>query len=356
MFNSSPQSLLTIALITYNQADKLAHTLNCLAANRLDRVEIIVLDNNSSDQTSEVAESFGNGLLKGKFTYVRHRVNVGAGANILRCFEHAASEWIWILGDDEPIPDAVNRIVDAVGAYPQADYINFATSILDYNFRTGITDFRARRQSAVVATGLREFINRIDCFANLIFISSGLYRVDSFREHVQASYGFINTMVPQLTLILLRLRDNPRSTCVFSNVLTVIWKPSPTSWSYENYCNHVMFSLEALPTLELRRLLFHKNNQTDALAPSFSLRKLWHGLSVNDNISANNFKRYATISVLTGAYNRPMIISYLCSRLLPFRPFKPLLKLLVDASKKPIPFFGRYLNRLLDLELGVPQP
>jgi hypothetical protein len=117
-----------------------------------------------------------------------------------------------------------------------------------------------------------------------------------------------------------------------------------------------MFSLEALPTLELRRLFFLKNNQTDALAPSFSLRKLWQELSANDIISANNFNRYATISVLTGSYNRPMVISYLCSRLLPFRPFKQMLKLLAAASKKPIPFLGRYINHLLDFELGVPRP
>lgn len=50
---------------------------------------------------------------------VRKRANIGANANVLRCFELCETEWIWILGDDDHgLPGAVDKILAHLGRRP----------------------------------------------------------------------------------------------------------------------------------------------------------------------------------------------------------------------------------------------
>jgi glycosyltransferase involved in cell wall biosynthesis len=279
--------------------------------------------------------------------YVRNKANIGMLGNIIRCFEQATTEWLWILGDDDQVvPEASDHINAAIQSNPKAIYINFVTTILD---------IRVKRETSFVTSGLSQFIENLDCFSNLVFISSGVYRVKAFRKYIDIAYGYNHTMVSFVALLLSKLYDSPSSVCLFSNQRIVNCKLAPPSWSYERYCNHAFFILDALPTPELRKRFFEKMNSIDPFAPSFSLRSLHRAILARENISDNYFYRYANISGLTGVYNRPLVISYLCSRLLSRSPLRQLLNGLVSSSNKPIPLLGRHINRLLDLELGIPR-
>jgi glycosyltransferase involved in cell wall biosynthesis len=309
---------------------------------------IIVIDNASTDHTSIIVESYLRGPLKGVIKYMRNSANIGMLGNIIRCFELATTEWLWILGDDDqPVSEATGHINDAIQANPKAIYFNFVTTILD---------IRVRRETSFVTSGLREFIAGLDCFSNLVFISSGVYRVEAFKNYIERAYRYNHTMVSFLALIFSRLHESPSSICVFSNQRIVNCKLAAPSWSYERYCNHAFLIVDILPTPELRKCLFDKMNFIDPFAPSFSLRGLHQAFINHDNVCVNYFARYASISSLMGAFNRPLLVSYLCSRLLFRSPFKQFLNGMVMASKKPIPLLGRHINRLLDLELGVPRP
>jgi glycosyltransferase involved in cell wall biosynthesis len=339
---------LTIAIPTYNRADRLEAALKRLSANCLENTTIIVIDNASTDHTPIIVESYLKGPLKGVIKYSRNSANIGMLGNIIRCFEQATTEWLWILGDDDqPVSGATVHINDSIQANPEAIYLNFVTTILD---------IRVRRETSFVTSGLREFIADLDCFSNLVFISSGVYRVDALRKYIERAYRYNHTMVSFLALIFSRLHESPSSMCVFSNHRIVNCRLAAPSWSYERYCNHAFLIVDILPTQELRKRLFDKMNFIDPFAPSFSLRRLHQAFLVHDNVCSNYFARYASISSLMGAYNRPLILSYLCSRLLFRSPFMQLLNGMVKVSKKPIPLFGRQINRLLDLELGVPRP
>ena len=162
-------------------------------------------------------------------------------------------------------------------------------------------------------------------------------------------------MLPYLALIASKLRDSPSSTCVFSRDRIVSCKLGAPSWSYEWYCSHAFLLIEALPTPELRMLLLDKMNYVDPFIPSYSLRLLHSNFLTNETVCANYFKRYAIIASLTGAYNRHLAISYLCSRMLPNSLFRQLLNGLIIVSRKRIPVLGRQINKLLDLELGAPR-
>ncbi len=109
--NSKP--LLTLAIPTYNRARFLSENLEVLCPQLIDehRVELLICDNASPDRTPEIVSDFQSKGLK--IRYLRNSTNLGADANILRCFEEASGKYVWVFGDDDfIIPGAVAKILD----------------------------------------------------------------------------------------------------------------------------------------------------------------------------------------------------------------------------------------------------
>lgn len=93
---------LQIFLITYNRQKKLKNTLDSLLNSPVAGFDITVLDNASTDGTSEMLDEYAKEHKN--ITHIRHKTNIGGNANICRAFEMAAScgkEYAWILCDDD---------------------------------------------------------------------------------------------------------------------------------------------------------------------------------------------------------------------------------------------------------------
>jgi glycosyltransferase involved in cell wall biosynthesis len=57
------------------------------------------LDNNSNDQTYDVFLKYNTQI--NDLKYVKNKVNIGLGANILRAVEYSNSEYTWVICDDD---------------------------------------------------------------------------------------------------------------------------------------------------------------------------------------------------------------------------------------------------------------
>jgi glycosyltransferase involved in cell wall biosynthesis len=114
---SSERPLLSFAIPTYNRAKYLDQLLGVLLK-QLDgesRVEVIVSDNASTDNTSAVVEMYRQQGLP--MRYLRNETNRGPDFNILQCYEQAAGKYVWIFGDDDIIaPGTVQRILLALSS------------------------------------------------------------------------------------------------------------------------------------------------------------------------------------------------------------------------------------------------
>jgi glycosyltransferase involved in cell wall biosynthesis len=111
--------LITIAIPTYNRCQSLAATLTGLAAQDVPAtvtVEILVIDNNSTDETRATVEAFM--ARDSRFRYSFEKVQ-GISPARNRALAEARGEWIaWTDDDIEPNPDWLRLIVAAIAAHP----------------------------------------------------------------------------------------------------------------------------------------------------------------------------------------------------------------------------------------------
>lgn len=107
--------LLTISIPTYNRASMLDDQLQWLSMEiegRENDCEIVVSDNCSSDNTPEVIARWQQ-RFEGRVTFRanRHDHNIGGMANIAHCIGQATSDFVWSLGDDDPIQKGTIRYI-----------------------------------------------------------------------------------------------------------------------------------------------------------------------------------------------------------------------------------------------------
>ncbi|MEZ4986619.1 MAG: glycosyltransferase family 2 protein [Saprospiraceae bacterium] len=105
---------LTIAICTYNRAELLKHALAALTRQTVssDVFELLVIDNNSPDQTQACAQSFAE-----NFTHFRVILETNQGLSYARnrAMHEASTDWILYLDDDAKAKeDLVEKTLDVI--------------------------------------------------------------------------------------------------------------------------------------------------------------------------------------------------------------------------------------------------
>ena len=110
--------LLSIAIPTYNRADKLKRLLKILddqivSANLIEQVEVLVSDNASIDDTYNLMMSVTS--IDTKIKYFRQLKNLGFDGNCRFLYNKAQSEYVWFFSDDDiPLPSALSMILQGL--------------------------------------------------------------------------------------------------------------------------------------------------------------------------------------------------------------------------------------------------
>jgi len=156
----------SICIPSYNRATFIRRTLEAALQQAVDDMEIVVLDDGSTDGTLEVAESYRDPRLR----VVRADRHYGLGANFNRCLEVARGAYVKILCDDDLLyPNAIDRLADGLDRFPDASFATSAWDLLDEGGSVRMTARLVKRAPEDgVLVGLREIVRSSWLFRNRI--------------------------------------------------------------------------------------------------------------------------------------------------------------------------------------------
>lgn len=118
--------LVSVAVIAYKSSDTIIDTLDSIAAQTYQNIELIVSDDGSPDNTVQVAQEW---IARHNDRFVRTKIvtvekNTGVTGNYIRAEQNCNGDWVKnIDGDDKLVPTAIENLVDFALKHPEFDII-----------------------------------------------------------------------------------------------------------------------------------------------------------------------------------------------------------------------------------------
>ena len=113
-------------MTTYNRAPLLKQALDAVLAQITPadaaQIEVVILDNASVDNTTEVVEKAKNQVPHIPVRYLRHPENIGMDNNFMEAIRAAQGEYVFLLSDDDfLLPGAVSTLMRLIQTHPDFD-------------------------------------------------------------------------------------------------------------------------------------------------------------------------------------------------------------------------------------------
>lgn len=183
-------AILTIAVPTYNRPEQLKTLLASLMPQLTSRTVLQILDNASDVPVENVLDNWESLSTPPRLEVIRHPVNIGGAANLLRCYEVCRTPWLWIIGDDDVVLEgAIDRVLTAIDSTPDAVLVNFTID-------------RFRRDRAWRSEGLSEFLQNIDFLDAVIFTPNNILNVFRLWPYLKYGYLYSYSFMPHLATLL----------------------------------------------------------------------------------------------------------------------------------------------------------
>jgi glycosyltransferase involved in cell wall biosynthesis len=212
---------LSIFIPTFDRNDVLVETIRSLLRELPAEVPVTILDNASPTPVEDSLRLLLRPEQFAALKIIRHGANIGGNANITRCVELADSEWLWILGDDDPV---------APGALP-----TIFREIAGAGSHVGLICFRSDKggpHANALSSDLAELSQGIS-YDDFLFISTKILRLRAHRPHLPVAYHFCFAHCPQVALFLSALLHGG-SAIILSRDMVVeqTIPPFEKRWSY----------------------------------------------------------------------------------------------------------------------------
>ena len=131
--------LVSVVVVTYNSASTVLETLDSIKQQTYDKIELIVSDDCSKDDTVIVCQNWLQGN-KQRFVnseLITVKINTGVCANLNRAIAATKGDWIKLIaGDDILLPNCVEDFVDYVHKYPDAKWVSSYMQVYKDSFRS----------------------------------------------------------------------------------------------------------------------------------------------------------------------------------------------------------------------------
>jgi len=197
---------LEIVLITYNRSEYLENTLSQVIKSPFAKCKITILDNCSTDNTSEVCKKYQK--LFHNMKIIRHKHNIGGNANILRAAETSNSLYTWILADDDILDFSdCSDFIDAIDSEKYDVILNTFKGAELSNGKTFLEllkEFNSKNNNSYLEISAKRLFNLIkhEYFLFMGFIPSFIFKTELWdSECLMNGYDNIRTLFPHFSFI-----------------------------------------------------------------------------------------------------------------------------------------------------------
>lgn len=203
------QKLLTIAIPTYNRRDYIEESLNSILQQYDDRIELIVMDNCSPDNTAEfMAEKVDRYPF---IKYIRNKENIGPDGNFLKCLRTATGKYVHLLSDDDILEkNSLRNILNLLSGKKE-----FAIVEINYNYFIKSTaeienskyTYEGDEPIVFNKNQFGQMVEKI--YINLTFLSTMIFNKKMF-DKIQnpEQYKFTNLLQTHLLFLTMGQGDN----------------------------------------------------------------------------------------------------------------------------------------------------
>lgn len=126
MNNSTPK--ISIVLPTYNGAKYLRQAIESCLKQTYDNIELIIVDDCSSDNTPDIIKSFSDRRVR----YIRNEKNLRLPSSLNVGFKNAAGEYLtWTSDDNQFLPTAIEEMLDVLKNHPDGAFVYTDYYVMD---------------------------------------------------------------------------------------------------------------------------------------------------------------------------------------------------------------------------------
>lgn len=184
--------LLTIVIPTYNGSSTIRTLLDLILPQYDERIEYLVLNNASTDNTLEILEDYQK---KYPFIRIKNQItNIGPDGNFLDCFREAKGKFVHLISDDDVIfAGAITKILEFLEQNPKVALV-YMNTIGFYGNYVGDDSCDqkelARHIDTFVTTDRKRFMAKACNYWG--FVSSFICSTEKFRI-IENPEQFFNT-------------------------------------------------------------------------------------------------------------------------------------------------------------------
>lgn len=168
----------TFIVPCYNLAHVLAECVNSILSQTYRNFEVLIMDDCSPDNTSEVANSFNDSRVK----HVRNEKNLRHLANYNKGIDLARGEYVWLISADDLLrkPYVLEKYVALLDEHPEVGYAFCPAISLENGSETELLAFSFHGDQDTIFNG-KLFLNKL-LESNSVVAASALARKECYEK------------------------------------------------------------------------------------------------------------------------------------------------------------------------------
>lgn len=243
------ETIFSICIPTYNRNNILLNNLQCLARNNTPKIEVVISDNASTDETYKTVNAFIKDNHLSNFRYFQNEKNIGPDANFKKVLSLATGKYAMLLGDDDYLKDNFMNVV--IPYLEENDY-----SFVALSSKEMVNKSKERFSDQFTIEEMENFLKIIG--PQITFMSIMIFNTNILHETLYKEIFFEDNLYQSfLAILTIKYRKDLKYSIIYYMPFKYIGETSASNYDfYKVFVNNIIELYKfALPESEVKDLL-----------------------------------------------------------------------------------------------------